>query len=372
MSMSYDQYIDVLRLSRSENIGPQTYKTLLQIYKTPSLALAKIPEISARGGKKLIVASKESIMQELDAVERYGGKIITIHDDSYPNALYNIDDAPITLTCKGNYSLLNSQQMIAIVGSRTASLNGCLFAECLAAELHEYTIVSGLALGIDTHAHKGSVTHGTIAVLAGGIDHIYPAQNTSLYHKIAEKGLLVAESIFGTAPISRSFPRRNRIISGMAKLVLVVEATLRSGSLITAKYAKAQGKILCAVPGSVHDTRSQGSNLLLKQGAVLVENSEDIKRAMTSSNFQEHNMQPTNDNPFSEPTMQELDKYRQILWQALSFAETSIEDIIYTYDIPIDVLHFLILELELAGKVQRVFGNKLQKITLNIQEEVNE
>lgn len=262
-----------VRLLRSKSVGPVTFRKLLSKFGSASRAItALIDGPSAKNVAGLSVAE-----QELEAALKLGATCLFLGDTNYPENLAAIDDAPPIIYMLGQTNLLK-QQAIAIVGARNASAAGTKITNKIAAALGKQgiIIVSGLARGIDTAAHNASIETGTIACLAGGIDTIYPLENTTLYHAIAEKGLLVSEMPPGTKPQARHFPRRNRIISGLSSGVTIVEAAARSGSLITARFAADQGRDIYAVPGSPLDPRSAGANQLIKDGAVLVRSAEDI------------------------------------------------------------------------------------------------
>ena len=268
-----------LRLARSDSVGPVTFRDLLRHYASAIDALEALPDLARHGRRKnpLRIADEKEIERELNAIEKTGGTLIVIGDSAYPAQLAALDPAPPVFSVKGDISLL-PRRSIAIVGSRNASAAGTRMSGTMARDLgaEGYVTVSGLARGIDAAAHRASLGTGTIAVLGGGIDVVYPAENAALHDEIAERGLLVAEMPPGTEPRANLFPRRNRLISGLSLGVIVVEAALRSGSLITARFALEQGRDVFAVPGSPLDPRSKGSNSLIKQGAPLVENAEDV------------------------------------------------------------------------------------------------
>ncbi len=358
-----------LRLYRSQNVGAKTFINLINIYGTATNALEKINELAIRGGavREIIVPQLGEIEAEFEKVDKINAKIVLSCDSEYSKSLSETEDYPAAITVKGNINLLNAKS-IAIVGARNASINGCNFAKKIAGELSEkeIVVVSGLAKGIDTAAHKGAKTEQTIAVIAGGIDHIYPKENHKLYDEISEKGLMIAELPIGMAPLAKHFPQRNRIISGLSQVVLVVEAAENSGSLITANYAKLQNRKIFAVPGSPLDERSAGTNGLIRRGAALFQSSKDIldylenppKSVSLLSDVASNFNSPT----FKMPKDEELKEYRRDLVEALNYTPTSVDEIIATLGIPMPILNLLIIELELAGKVERLFGNKLVRI----------
>ena len=270
---------DRLRLIRSENVGPITFRRLLDRYGTAATALRELPELARRGGRRRTVriCSAGEADAEMAACATLGARLIVFGDPEYPPQLAAVEDAPATLAVIGNAPLLG-QPAIAVVGSRNASLNGRTLAHGLAGDLaaHGFVIVSGLARGIDAEAHRGGLATGTVGVLAGGVDVCYPRENAELYAAVREQGALVSEAPPGMAPQARHFPKRNRVISGLSRGVLVVEANLRSGSLITARMALEQGREVFSVPGSPLDPRARGCNDLIRQGAALTETAADV------------------------------------------------------------------------------------------------
>lgn len=363
------EQIDWIRLSRSENVGPITFNRLIGRYKTAAKALDALPELIARGGAKrqIKICSAETIEKEYKELARNGGTFICSFEDIYPDCLKAIDDAPPVLSCLGNRDILN-KNCFGIVGARNASINGRQFTQKIARELGEADVIiaSGLARGIDTAAHQGSLKSGTIAVVAGGVDIVYPRENNSLYREIIEQGgLIVAENSLGTNPTARHFPRRNRIISGLSSGVLVVEASIRSGSLITARMAAEQGRDVFAVPGFPSDPRSGGPNKLLKDGAILTEKSSDI---LENTNF-ELTCFTKNDGLFEdeylyEPEDTNLDadlseNERNSILQSLSHSATSVDEIIRSSGKSVQDIQNTLLELELAGRLQRLPGNRV-------------
>ena len=275
--------LDWLRLIRSENVGPITFYQLLARFGSAEAALAALPEVARRGGRSrpLAIGSRAAAERELAALAQAGGRLLAWGEPEYPQALAAVDDAPPLISVKGSTHLL-ARRAVAVVGARNASANGRRFARDIALQLGQngLLVVSGLARGIDAAAHVGALPTGTAAVLAGGIDKVYPEENRALHDEIAERGVLLAELPVGTEPQARHFPRRNRIISGASLGVLVVEAATRSGSLITARFALEQGREVFAVPGSPLDPRCHGTNDLIRNGATLVEGAGDILREL--------------------------------------------------------------------------------------------
>jgi DNA processing protein len=366
-----EESIERLRLIRSENVGPQTFKRLLNAFGTATDAIAQLPTLSVRGGlkRKITICSKSAAENELQKIEDFGAKLLFWDDPKYPESLRSIEDYPPVLTVFGNEALLQSPKIIGIVGSRNASANGCYMARDIAKKLADQQVViaSGLARGIDACAHEKSLQSGTIGVIANGIDVVYPEQNKALYKAIAEEGVIVTEYPFSSQPIARNFPQRNRIISGLSKAVVVIEASQKSGSLITAGYAKKQNRKVFAIPGSPLDSKYSGCNLLIKAGdASLLLSEQDVidyLNSATKSFFSDQSQEiPTT---FVRiPNEDELDKFRPVLQNAIGFCPTSIEEIIIATQIPYYALNILLLELELAGQIERSYGNKVNRIAL--------
>ena len=267
-----EQRLDWLRLIRSENIGPRTFRALINQFGGASAALDALPDLARRGGRLLLkVATRAEAEKEMAAAARLGARFVAMGEPEYPKTLQAVDTAPPLIAIRGSTEVL-SKPCVAMVGSRNASATGLTFTERLSRQLGEagYIIVSGLARGIDTRAHRATLETGTVAVLAGGHDRIYPSENEPLLKSILDHGgAVVSEMPFGWEPRGRDFPRRNRIVSGMSYGVVVVEAARRSGSLITARFALEQGREVFAVPGSPLDPRAEGTNDLIRDGATL-------------------------------------------------------------------------------------------------------
>lgn len=270
-----------LRLARADRVGPVAFSQLLQRFGSAGAALDALPGLARRGGGGHAVPSQDSVRAELEAGEAAGARLLLLGDPDYPPQLAALDAPPPLLWARGDTALL-SRDAIAVVGARIASAGGQRIARGLAAGLGQagLAVVSGMARGVDAAAHEGSLATGAVAVLGGGVDDVYPPQHGDLYARLVEQGCVVSESPMGARAQARDFPRRNRIISGLAKGVIVVEAELRSGSLITARLAGEQGREVFAVPGSPLDPRSKGANDLLRQGAVLCEGVEDVLAAL--------------------------------------------------------------------------------------------
>ena len=367
--LSESDKLDWLRLSRTENVGPITFYRLIERFGSAEKALDALPELSRRGGrtKPLKAPDLSTIEKEYESLREMGGDIVTAACPAYPLALGATDDAAPVLSCFGNIQMAN-KNCIAIVGARNASLNGRKFAQKLAGDLGrlDQTIVSGLARGIDTAAHKGSLSTGTIAVVAGGIDVIYPQENLALFEEIKERGLILAESPLGTQPIARHFPKRNRIVSGLSRACVVIEATMRSGSLITARMAGEQGRDVMAVPGHPLDPRAQGSNHLIREGATLVRNADDVLdiiRSFSGNSLRE----PFHPLPsFTQPAANDEDepediteKARDRVLENLSFTPVTVDELLRSCHMTIPVLQTVLLELDLAGRIKREAGGRV-------------
>jgi DNA processing protein len=271
-----------LRLVRSRRVGPATYLRLMAEHGHAEAALAALPGIAQDAGVKDYAACPEAVAEaEVRAAKRLGARLLCLGDAAYPEALARITDAPPILWALGDMTLLE-RPTIAVVGTRNASALGARMARRLARDLGEagYVVVSGLARGIDALAHEAALNTGTVAVHAGGLDVLYPAENADLAGRIGKTGLRLSEMPFGLQPQGRHFPRRNRIVSGLAEAVIVVEAAARSGSMITARCALDQGREVMAVPGHPLDSRASGGNILLRDGATLVRGADDVIEAL--------------------------------------------------------------------------------------------
>ena len=360
-----------LRLIRSENSGPVIFKQLIARYGDAASALAAVPELARRGGKRSIrLCSLESAEEELNDADRIGARPIAACEAEYPPILAQLPDPPPLIYTMGRLELLQ-RPAIGMVGARNASANGRRFAAELAGELSKagLTVVSGLARGIDTAAHQGSLNQGTVAVMAGGLDKVYPPENQELFNDIATQGVALSERPPGTAPKGRDFPRRNRLISGLSYGVVVVEAALRSGSLITARLAGEQGREVFAVPGSPLDPRASGTNNLLRQGATLVERAEDVISVLTPMHGGPPGQaatSPTRDYQYDdqvEPDSGESSlsegNEQDLVFSLLSPAPVEIDHLLRQARLTPGRLMPILLELELAGRIDRHAGNKV-------------
>ena len=367
-SLSAAERLDWLRLIRSENVGPITFYRLIERFGTASAALKALPDLARRGGRRkpMTVCPRAAAEREMEAQEAVGAVLVARFEAGYPPNLVHIEDAPPLIGVLGQGHLL-ARPTVAVVGARNASLNGRRFAERLAADLGKggFVVVSGLARGIDASAHTGALETGTVAVVAGGIDVVYPKENERLHGDIAERGAIISEIEPGTIPQARHFPRRNRLISGMALGVVVVEASLRSGSLITARLALEQGREVFAVPGSPLDPRARGTNDLLRQGATMTESADDVLSALDDTlrmPLAERKIPDVSGARADVPSLGEIDSARAAITENLSPTPVMVDEIIRNGHFSPAVVSMVLLELELAGRLERQPGNRVALI----------
>lgn len=384
------QRLDWLRLIRSENVGPRTFRALVNQYGGAAAALEALPDLARRGGRMMLkVTSVAEAERELRAAAALGVRFVAMGEPDYPKTLQAIDTAPPLIALRGDAAIL-SRPAVAIVGSRNASGAGLTFTERLARDLAEagFAIVSGLARGIDTRAHRASLKSGTVAVLAGGHGHIYPAENEPLAAAMAEEGgAVLSEMPLAWEPRGRDFPRRNRIVSGLAYGVVVVEGARRSGSLITARFALEQGREVFAVPGSPLDPRAEGTNDLLRGGATLCTGADDVVAALA----------PLVAAGPPPPRVEEGGVAHEPLWDELDLFDTpaapvaavqvlldetpepaagqtpildllgpspvAVDDLVRQSGLPIRTVQTALLELEIAGRLERHGGNAVSLVT---------
>lgn len=348
-----------LRLIRSENVGPVTFRQLIVRFGDGCAALDALPELARRGGRpSLRIATVQDAEREMAAVERFGGRLLFWGLAPYPRLLAEADDAPPVLSVRGNVMLLD-RPTVAMVGARNASAAAVRFARGMAADLaaEGVVVVSGLARGIDAAAHAGSLDGGTVAVIAGGLDVIYPPENAELHERIFERGLVVAEQPLGIEPQARHFPRRNRIISGLSLGVVIVEAAPKSGSLITARFAGEQGREVMAVPGSPLDPRAQGCNQLIREGATLVQSAADVLESLRP--IVPHAAAPAA-RFFNEPVAIDADDgERRTVANLLSPVPVPVDELIRQTGLPAAVVQTVLLELEIAGRLVRHAGGRV-------------
>ena len=352
---------DWLRLSRTDRIGPVTFHNLINRFGSAGAALDALPEMAKRGGgKPFVLPDAADAARELEALAKLGGRMIAFCEADYPHGLAALDAPPPLISVLGHPHLLK-KEMVAIVGARNASALARKFADTLARDLGfaGLVVASGLARGIDAAAHEAALAVGTVAVVAGGVDVIYPPENDKLYERIKNQGVIISEMRLSEAPQARHFPRRNRLISGLSRGVVVVEAAEKSGSLITAQCALEQGREIFAVPGSPLDPRARGANRLIKDGATLTESAEDILAVllpMLGGDFREPDAPAP---PAPQNWDAEADRIRARVEEALSPAPVAIDELIRQLGAPAGAVLTVILELELAGRCTRHPGNRV-------------
>ncbi len=363
-----EQRLDWLRLIRSQNVGPRTFRALLNHFGGARAALEALPGLARRGGAGAPqIFSREAAEREIEACGKFGVALVALGEAHYPQRLQMIDDAPPLIAIRGNAAVLE-KPLVAIVGSRNASAAGVKITERLTRGLDEagFATASGLARGIDAAAHRASLTTGTIAVLAGGQDRVYPPEHETLLNDILHTGLALTEMPLGWEPRARDFPRRNRLISGLALGVVIVEAAKRSGSLITARLALEQGREVFAVPGSPLDPRAEGTNSLIKQGATPVTDADDVVSVLRpimggmlgadlpvrEEDGDEHQKSQ------AEPAADE----RARLVALLSPTPVSLDDLIRLSGASPRIVRMVLLELEIAGRLERHGGGLVSLI----------
>jgi DNA processing protein len=356
--------IDRLRLIRTDNVGPRTFRSLLNHFGDARTALDRLPDLARRGGaaRPGRICTEEQARAELDASRKIGVSLVAPGEAGYPPRLATLDDAPPLLGVRGALETL-MRPMIAIVGSRNASGAGLKFAGQLARELGDagFVVVSGLARGIDQAAHRASIASGTVAALAGGHDKIYPPEHEDLLAALLEQGAAISEMPLGHVPRAHDFPRRNRLISGAALGVVVVEAAHRSGSLITARMAAEQGREVFAVPGSPLDPRAAGANGLIKQGATLVTEAADVINAVQPIMARPVILgagEPVSDSFDGEPDAGE----RARIVSLLGPSPILLDDLIRMASTSPAIVRTVLLELELAGRLERHGGGMVSLI----------
>lgn len=369
--LSDKQRLNWLRLIRTENIGPVAFRDLIMFCGSAASAIERLPDLNIRGGgsKPVRVTPLEDAEREIEAIARMGARLVGMGEPDYPQQLKNCEAPPPLVIIKGNPNVFRKPP-VAIVGSRNASVVGARFTEKLARDLGDagFAVVSGLARGIDAAAHKASLTSGTVAVLAGGLDRPYPPENLPIYRAIPEhESALISEMPMGAEPRSRDFPRRNRIIAGLSLGLIVVEAAERSGSLISARMAGEMGRIVFAVPGSPLDPRARGTNSLLKQGATLVTNADDVIEALNPligreaihSDEDQPDLLKQFDEPPEPPHAITTDEQRDILLDALSVVPIDVDTLVRHTSLDASSAQLILLELDLAGRLLRYPGNQV-------------
>lgn len=360
MAVDCSDTFDRLRLIRSPNIGPISYRQLVARFGTAGKALEALPDLAARvGGRKFIAAQPEAIHREMEHLARVDGRYLFIDDPDYPALLGELENAPPVLSYKGNIALA-ARINVAMVGARNASAAGCRMARNIAQELgqREIVVTSGLARGIDAAAHQGALATGTIAVIAGGIDVVYPPEHDELQERVAAEGLLLAEMPPGIEPRARHFPYRNRIIAGLSAGTVVVEAIPKSGSLITARLAGEAGREVMAIPGSPLDPRSRGCNQLIREGATLVQDASEIAELIAPLD------QRVRAKPSTHPQFDFIaeagDGERNAIFELLSPNFAAVDELVRLSGMPSAQVQMVLLELELAGKLERGAGARVR------------
>ena len=366
--MMPDDAVARLRLIRTDSIGPITYRQLIARFGNADAAIAALPDLARRGGRAVAVRPVAEAEAELAALDRIGATMIFIGTPAYPALLAALDTAPPVLAARGDTGLLD-RPAVAIVGARNASAAGVRFARQLANDLaaQDLVIVSGLARGIDAAAHQGAMQGGTIAVVAGGVDVVYPPEHAALMAEIAEKGLILAEQKPGIEPQARHFPRRNRVIAGLAAGTLVVEGAPKSGSLITARIAAEAGREVMAIPGSPLDPRAQGCNLLIREGATLVQSAADVVEALSAFGHAGDGGQALgmrfkaaeSASWYDEPAADAGDGERAAVAALLSPTPVAIDELVRQSGLPAPVVATVLLDLELAGALVRHAGGRV-------------
>jgi DNA processing protein len=361
IALTEKQRIAWLRLIRSDNVGPATFRDLINHFGSAETALAMLPELSQRGGatRAIRIAGEGDALRELEMAQRFGARFIGIGESDYPPALRQIDGAPPLIAAKGDLAA-GTRPAVGVVGSRNASISGAKFAAMIARDCGRagYSVISGLARGIDTAAHRASLDTGTIAAMAGGLDQPYPPENLGLLNDIwGGNGLAISEMPFGWEPRARDFPRRNRLIAGVALGVVVVEAATRSGSLITARLASECGRLVFAVPGSPLDPRCQGTNGLLKEGAMIATSPADVIEALAPLSeldlFSARAVEEPGEQPDKIMTLPPDDSERSLITDALGPTPVDIDDVIRHTGLRASSVYLVLLELDIAGRLHR-------------------
>ncbi|MTJ81049.1 MAG: DNA-protecting protein DprA [Telmatospirillum sp.] len=361
LTLSETDRRDRLRLFRSENGGPATFFKLLDRFGTASKALEMLPDLARRGGIRhgIAICPESAAEREMSRLAALGAHLIFDGEAAFPRILRPLRTAPL-LIARGRPELLQTPS-VAIVGARNASALGRRMARDLAVDLgrNGFTVVSGLARGIDTAAHEAAGPTGTVAVLAGGVDVVYPEENRGLYDRLCQEGCVISEMPAGMQPQASHFPRRNRLISGLAAGVVVVEAAPRSGSLITARVGLEQGREIFAVPGSPFDPRCQGTNGLIRQGATLVESAADILDVLSPA-APRMISEPVKIMPeAARPAEDELARARLAILPALGAAPVTVDEIIRQCQLSPAVVSMVLVELDLAGRLDHHRDNQI-------------
>jgi len=364
ISLTDAQRLAWLRLIRSESVGPVTFRELINHFGSAAAAIDAVPDLARRGGRRIRVASLADAERELERTAALGARLIAVGEPDYPPWLTAVDGAPPLITVRGRSETV-TRPSVAVVGSRNASIAGRKFAMQIARDLGEagLAVVSGLARGIDAAAHGAALATGTIAVFAGGLDRPYPAENVDLAERIVDDGgAHLTEMPMGWEPRARDFPRRNRIISGLALGVVVVEAAHRSGTLITARSAADQGRLVFAVPGSPLDPRAGGTNRLIKDGAILVTGVGDILAEIEPMLGREPTAAAVAEREAPAPMTDANDDDRSVILEALGKAPVELDEIVRFTGLKPAVVHLVLLELDLAGRIERHAGQRVSLV----------
>lgn len=378
LELTDEQKLDWLQLIRSTQIGPKIFHMLINKYGGAANAIAALPEFIAKtNNKKIKLALRDSILREWDAIHKFGATIIALGEDNYPETLKFSNNPPPLLTVKGDVSQLK-KPALSIVGTRNCSALGLKLTHKLASDVgaEGFAIVSGFAKGIDTKAHIAALKTGTIACLAGGINIIYPPENNRLYQEfLTQKGLFVTEMPFNLTPKAVHFPRRNRIIAGISHATLVIEAAIKSGSLITATMAGELGRDVLAVPGSPLDPRAAGPNSLIKDGAIMVRHKDDILEKLAFSKIQPQipGVEPTQNDLFSAPIVEQTQSAEkpfikpnnhqtaeEVILQLLTTSPIDPDYLLRESNLTTKNFHTAIMMLELDDKIEQIYGQGIQ------------
>lgn len=356
-NLSHNERVDWLRLARTSGVGPVTFNKLIARYGQAKAALDELPKLARRGGRKSALKpnARAQAEAELDQLDQLGARLICACEPEFPQNLNVLETPPPVISTLGPLNP-DSQPCCAMVGARNSSAIGVKFAGQLAHELGQrgMTVVSGLARGIDGAAHAASLETGTIAVIAGGLDRIYPPEHADLQHAIAREGLIVSEAPPGYTAQARDFPKRNRLISGLSRGVIIIEAAERSGSLITARFAGEQGREVMAVPGSPLDPRAKGTNRLLRDGAALIESADDVIDVLNAAHpptLFEPSPLDFECKPMDHDKLdKDIDAVRERIAERLSPVAVSKDELVRQTGAPAHIVLSCLVELELAGR----------------------
>ena len=364
-----DGRIEWIRLSRIKGVGPKTFWDLISAFSNPAKAIDYIFRVHQRHKKQEPELPRvQEIEDELEMCLKMGVNVILGCDESYPLLLREIPDRSPILMAKGNMELLNNPKTIAVVGSRNAAANAIEFTKEIVKELGKagYVVISGLAKGIDAAAHHAALETGTIGVVAGGVDIIYPLQNTQLHHLMYEKGLVISEAPLSSPPLSKHFPKRNRIIAGISQGVALMQATEKSGTIITAKIAMSYGRRVFAVPGPPFDPMYSGSNQMIRRGATFITSAEDIIKVLEEGGRQpcliKENTGPKMLLYGNEANDKLIQQYLGQVWEGICYTPISLEKLSENVGLPMLLVNWIVIELEILGKAQRLYGNRVARL----------